>query len=126
MPRLATSLLLATLILVPAGCGSDDPEPPSRVPAAGEFTPPSGTPGVPEGALYDLDGTEWLALGQGEQFDAAAAFIADRLDRCESAEPVDAVPYVSVSYGNDFPLDIPVADVLLEACDAAAQGPGAP
>jgi len=118
-----TSSLLAAVAIASSGCGSDDPEEPVRVPAAGDNTPPSGTPGVPEGALYDLDGREWLELDQREQFDAAAEFIADRLDRCEDAEPADAVPYVTIGYGGDFPLDIPAADLLLEACDAAAQGP---
>lgn len=124
MSRLAALILILTFALLATGCGSDDPEPPVRLPAAGENTPPSGTPGVPEGALYDLNGTEWLALEQREQFDAAAAFIADRADRCEAATPASVVPYVTVSYGTDFPLDIAAADLLLEACDAAAQGPG--
>lgn len=122
MRRLATAALAALALVVP-GCGDDEDDRPVRHPAAGEFTPPSDTPGVPEGALYDVDGNGWAKLGKGGQLAAAAGFIADQEDRCEGAAPRNLVPYVTISYGTDFPLTVPATDVLLEACDAEAQGP---
>lgn len=108
----------AALLLT--GCGDDD-GPPDPIPAAGENTPPSGTPGVPEGAAYDVDGTEWLELRQKEQFAAAGEYIAENPSRCEDAKASDVSFYVTNSYGLDFPLDIPAVDVLAEGCDAARQ-----
>jgi hypothetical protein len=54
------------------GCDDDDARgAPRGVPAAGENTPPAGTPGVPDGASYDLDGAQWQRLGRAAQFEAA-------------------------------------------------------
>lgn len=123
--RLA-NVVVAAALLGAAGCGEENPGPTTNpdtgsVPAAGELTPPSGTPGVPSGALYDLDGRHWVKLTQSEQFDAANAYIADNPDICEGADVGIVVGYTTTSYGNDFPPDIPAADVLSEGCAAALQ-----
>ena len=116
-------ILLACVALAPlAGCGGgDDPNQSGSVPAAGENTPPAGTPGVPDGAAYDVDGFRWRKLTRAQAFAAAREYIADNPEICEGAE-VDAVSfYVTNSYGTDFPLDIAAADLLSEGCAASLQ-----
>ena len=118
---LATSLLLATGA---AACGGEENAPgaPEGVPAAGPYTQPSGTPGVPEGASYDVDGYGWKKLKQAQQFEAADDFIAaNSPGRCKGANVGQVVGYTTVAYGNDFPLDIPASEVLAEGCDASVQ-----
>lgn len=114
-----TLLCLAALAL--GACGEDEQSGPPSVPAAGENTPPAGTPGVPDGAPYDIDGTEWAELSDSKRRDAARAYIDDNRSRCEGASPEDVAAYVSASYGFDFPPDIPAASLLAEGCDAALQ-----
>lgn len=119
--RLIAIALLAAVALAASGCGgdeSDDGAPAGR-PAAGELTPPAGTPGVPEDAAYDVDGRGWRKLSQAKRFDAANEFIADREDVCENADVGEVVGWVTVSYGLDYPLDTPAAYVLEEGCTAA-------
>jgi hypothetical protein len=119
---LTLSLALLCLAALALGaCGGDEPSAPDSVPAAGENTPPSGTPGVPDAAPYNLDGTEWANLSDSRRLDAAQAYIDDNASRCEGASPDDVAAYVSASYGFDFPPDIPAASVLAEGCDAALQ-----
>ncbi len=123
-PTTTIAALLATIALILAlgACGDDPAPPPEGVPAAGVNTPPAGTPGVPEGAPYDVDGTGWAKLGKNEKFAAAEAFIAANPGRCDADADVGIVTfYVTNSYGLDFPPDIPAADVLAEGCDAARQ-----
>jgi hypothetical protein len=104
-----------------SACGGSEEPTSDAVPAAGENTPPAGTPGVPPGAAYDLDGTAWLKLPQVEQFAAAQAYIDDNAARCEGADAADVATYVTTSYGADFPPDIAAAEVLAEGCDAERQ-----
>ena len=122
--RTVATLAASALIALPdPGCG-DEQTPtgaPERVPAAGPYTPPSGTPGVPEGASYDLDGRKWLKLTQAQQFEAANDYIADNPDRCDGADVAAVVDYVTASYGFDFPPEIEAAEVLAEGCDASLQ-----
>jgi len=122
--RLAVLAAGLVLSLGAAACGDDDNAAgaPEGVPAAGPYTPPSGTPGVPEGASYDVDGHGWDRLKQAEQFEAAEDYIADNSPgRCEGAEVGQVVGYTTNSYGYDFPLDIEAAEVLAEGCDASVQ-----
>ena len=118
------ALAAAVVLTLPRGaCGDDEDAAgaPPGVPAAGPYTPPSGTPGVPEGASYDVDGRHWLKLTQAQQFEAATDFIADNPSRCEQVDVGAVVGYTTESYGYDFPPDIAAAEVLAEACDASRQ-----
>lgn len=122
--RRLPSVIAAAAALTLAACGGSDPERRDSVPAAGPNTPSAATPGVPAGAPYDVDGTEWLELSQVDQFVAAKAYIDDNPDRCNEDPPVktaDVAFYVTVSYGTDFPFDIAASEVLAEGCDAARQ-----
>lgn len=120
---LAAALASTALLLPLAGCGDGDNTAgaPPGVPAAGPYTPPSGTPGVPEGASYDLDGRHWLKLTQAQQFEAANDYIADNPSRCEGVDVGAVVDYTTASYGYDFPPDIEASEVLAEGCDASRQ-----
>jgi hypothetical protein len=120
---LAALAAAIVLVLPPAGCGDEENAPgaPPGVPAAGPYTPPSGTPGVPEGASYDVDGKHWLKLTQAQQFEAAGDFIDDNPSRCEDVDIGAVVDYTTDSYGYDFPPDIEASEVLAEACDASRQ-----
>ena len=92
------------------------------MPAAGAEHAASGTPGVPAGASYDVDGYEWRKLTQAQQFEAASDFIAaNSPGRCKGAEVGQVVGYTTDSYGFDFPLDIEASEVLAEGCDASVQ-----
>ena len=117
----ATAIVICLLALL-GGCGGEDEGDPAEVvPAAGENTPPSGTPGVPAGAPYDVTGDGWFELSKGEQFAAAQAYIDDNPERCGDS-PVAAVAiYVINSYGLDFPAYVHASEVLAEACAAAQQ-----
>lgn len=115
------AIALAAAALLGAGCGGGD-EPqgaPPGVPAAGEFTPPSGTPGVPEDASYDLDGRRWARLSQTERFDIADEYVGDNPELCKEADVGEVVGWVDTSYGLDYPLDTAAAYVLEEGCAAA-------
>jgi hypothetical protein len=118
---LAAIAVLAAALLAVVGCGDDENAPgaPPGVPAAGENTPPSQTPGVPEGARYDVDGRGWGKLGQSGRFEAASEFINDNPSRCEGADVGEVVGWADTSYGLDYPLDTPAAFVLEEGCAAA-------
>lgn len=122
----ALTVLAAVAALVAGGCGGgEDPvganPDTGSMPAAGENTPPAGTPGVPEGAPYDLAGTQWVNLAEDEQTAAADAYVTDNPDRCEGADPEAVAQYAASSFGVNFPLEVPVADVLAEGCDADLQ-----
>jgi hypothetical protein len=122
--RLLAAAAGAVLALALAACGGEENAPgaPEGVPAAGAYTPPSGTPGVPEGASYDVNGYEWQKLTQKQQFQAAGDFIAAKSPgRCKGAEVGQVVDYTTDSYGYDFPRDIEAAEVLAEGCDASVQ-----
>jgi hypothetical protein len=118
----ATVIVLCLLALF-AGCGGEEEgDPAESVPAAGEFTPPSGTPGVPPGAPYDVDGTEWEALGDEQRLAAAEAYAADNPERCGADPDLEAVAdYVTATYGLDYPVYAPAAELLAEACAADSQ-----
>ena len=119
---LVTALVLLALTVVFAtGCGDEENTPgaPPGVPAAGENTPPSGTPGVPEGAAYDIDGRGWNKLSQSARFEATSEFIADNPDLCKDANVGEVVGWVETSYGLDYPQDTAAAYVLEEGCTAA-------
>lgn len=115
--RIAAALALLAAGAI-AACGEDSGE---RPPAAGPYTPGSGTPGVPAGAPYDVDGRQWLDLGQRARFEATEAFIEDNPERCDGADVGAVAFYATNSFGTDFPLDVPAADALAEGCDASLQ-----
>ena len=119
----ATILILLAALAMLGGCGGEQSTvgEAKGVPAAGENTPPSGTPGVPEGASYDVDGYDWKKLSQSEMFTAATDYIADHPEICKGADVGIVSFYVSNSYGIDFPPDIAAADVLSEGCAASLQ-----
>ena len=119
--RAPATLIVLCLLALFAGCGGDEPEAPQSVPAAGENTPPSGTPGVPAGALYDVDGDGWKRLGKDEQFQAAQAYIDDNPERCGDADNAAVAIYVTTSYGVDFPTYAPASELLAEGCAADQQ-----
>jgi hypothetical protein len=109
------------MLLAPVGCGDDDTSAgaPPGVPAAGEFTPPAGTPGVDEDALYNVDGRGWDGLSQSARFEAANQYIDDHPEACEGADVGEVVGWADTSFGLDYPLDTPAAYVLDEGCAAA-------
>lgn len=119
--QVTATLFVLALLPLAAGCGDDDDPQgaPPGVPAAGELTPPSGTPGVPEDALYDVDGRGWARLSQSQRFDAANQYVRDNPERCEDADVGEVVGWVETSYGLDYPLDTAAAYVLEEGCAAA-------
>lgn len=123
MLRALSILTLALALLAASGCGGDDDElgKAKGVPAAGANTPPAGTPGVPAGASYDVDGRGWERLSQTEMFTAATDYAEDNPAICSGVDVAAVSFYVTNSYGNDFPLDIPAADLLSEGCAADQQ-----
>jgi hypothetical protein len=121
--RYPLAAALAALVLA-AGCGdSDDDYAPSAepVPAAGELTPPSGTPGVPAGAKYDIANTAYLKLDAKGTVNVTSAFIKDHPKECKGADPGRVAAYAFTAIGTDFPLTAPLADVLTEGCAADLQ-----
>lgn len=126
MRRSIATAAATLLILLPlAGCGGDDePTGPKVVPAAGADTPME-TPGVPAGASYDVNGNEWLELGDADRLAAAGDFVADNPAACKGAEgeadPAPVADYADATLGTDYPLTSPVAELLAEGCAAALQ-----
>lgn len=116
---------LAALALALAACGGEDDSSGEFPPAAGELTPPSGTPGVPPGAGYDLTGNEWDELEGPERFEATQEYIADNPDECETAAGSAAADpvrdYADTALGTDYPFNAPLAELLAEGCAAALQ-----
>ena len=125
--RVALLVTIAALALLVAGCGDDeDMGATGFVPAAGADTPSGATPGVPEGATYDVTGNEWLDLDDGDRLTAAADYVDDHPEECEAGEGQVAADekvrdWADVSLGTDFPLNEPVAELLAEGCAAALQ-----
>jgi hypothetical protein len=114
---------LIALVLV-AGCGGDDDESSAGaqpVPAAGELTPGTDTPGVPTGASYDMVAADYTELSAKATVRVADDFIDDHPKDCEGAEAGRVAAYAFVAIGTDFPLTAPVADVLTEGCAADLQ-----
>ena len=126
MSRSIATAAAALLILIPlAGCGDDDESTgPKVIPAAGADTPME-TPGVPAGAAYDVNGNEWLELGDEKRLAAAGDFVADNPTDCKGADgeadPASVADYADASLGTDYPLTSPVAELLAEGCAAALQ-----
>ena len=127
---IATGVLLSSfqnlaIAIAVAGCGDgEESTAPEVVPAGGENTP-TGTPGVPSGAAYDLSAGAWSELEEEERLEAAEDYVADNADICSSdGEEVPAArvaDYAVAGVGTDFPLNAPVAELLAEGCAAAAQ-----
>lgn len=122
---LAVTIALAVAFAV-AGCGGEEDKGATQfVPAAGENTPPDTTPGVKPGSSYDLNGNEWLKLGDNERFTAAQDYVADHPEECTTgagtaaADPVRN--WADASIGTDFPLNEPIAELLAEGYAAALQ-----
>ena len=117
-PLAAVLLALA----LAAGCGDDDSSSGVQpLPAAGELTPGSNTPGVPTGASYDISSTAYMKLSAKGTVRAASDYIDDHPKDCEGAEPGRVAAYAFTAIGTDFPLTAPVADVLNEGCAADLQ-----
>jgi len=122
MRLLVAAATALVLLLAVAGCGDDDESPDTQVlPAAGPLTPPSGTPGVPAGSRYDLNGNEYLKLDPKQAEAVARDFVGDRPEDCEGADPGQVAAYATVSVGTDFPLTEPIVEVLTEGCAADLQ-----
>src|SRR5690349_2153378 len=108
--RVLTIAAAAAVVLVLSACGDDENRGATDfVPAAGEATPPDTTPGVPEGASYDLNGNEWLKLNGDERLTAAEDYVADHPDECTTGDDRSAAGdpvrrWVDGSVGTDFPL----------------------
>ena len=121
--RYPLATALAALVLA-AGCGGEDDgytpgaEP---VPAAGDLTPASGTPGVPPGAKYDMRSPAFQKLDAKGTVNVASAFIKDHPNDCKGADPGRVAAYTYTAIGTDFPLTAPLADVLTEGCAADLQ-----
>ncbi len=127
LPRMRIALAATALAFVLAlgGCGGDgDSTGIEPIPAAGEFTPSERTPGVPAGASYDVTGNEWLKLEDLDRFVAAQDYVADHPDECEGAAADPVRNFTDSSIGSDFPLNVPIAELLAEGCAAALQSGG--
>lgn len=118
-------VLAAALLAIAAplgACGGDDESTGLQpIPAAGEFTPSADTPGVPAGASYDMNGNEWLQLEDLQRFEATQDYVADHPIECGKAAADPVRNYVDGSIGTDFPLNVPIAELLAEGCAAALQ-----
>ncbi len=123
----ALAAALAALTLALASCGDEeDLGATTFVPAAGENTPPDTTPGVPAGSTYDVNGNEWLKLADEERFIAAQDYVADHPDECSTGDGRNAAAdpvrdWADASIGTDYPLNVPIAELLAEGCAAALQ-----
>jgi hypothetical protein len=106
-----------------AGCGGDDDSSSGvqPLPAAGELTPGSNTPGVPTGASYDISSTAYMKLSAKGTVRAASDYVDDHPKDCEGADPGRVAAYAFTAIGTDFPLTAPVADALNEGCAADLQ-----
>ena len=114
-----TALALTPLL---AGCGDDDSGSGVQpLPAAGDLTPSANTPGVPTGASYDLTSGAYLDLDAKATVTVAADYIDDHPKDCEGADAGRVAAYTFTAAGTDFPLTVPVADVLTEGCAADLQ-----
>lgn len=125
--RILALAVFAALALGLLACGDDeDLGATNFVPAAGADTPPDTTPGVPPGSTYDVNGNEWLKLTDDERFIAAQDYIADSPDECTNSDDRSAAAdpvrdWADGSIGTDFPLNVPIAELLAEGCAAALQ-----
>ena len=124
--RIALLTAILAIAIALAACGDEPDKGVSVVPAAGELTPPDTTPGVPPGSTYDVTGNEWLKLADEERFFAAQDYVADNPDECSNGDgrsaSADAVrDYTDSDIGTDFPLNVPIAELLAEGCAAALQ-----
>ncbi|MEO7197303.1 MAG: hypothetical protein ABIZ50_02415, partial [Solirubrobacterales bacterium] len=70
---------------------------------------------------YDLTGDEWLKLDDLERFTAAQDYVAGHPGECEGAAADPVRNFTDSSIGTDFPLNVPIAELLAEGCAAALQ-----
>jgi len=128
--RLAAALAPTVAALALAACGvSDESGATGFVPAAGANTPSAATLGVPPDASYNVTGSEWLKLPAAKRLRAATDYVADHPGICRNGDRRDAAAatvrdWADVSLGTDFPLNVPVAELLAEGCAAALQSGG--
>lgn len=120
--RVALPATLLAIAIALGACGGDEESSGVQpIPAAGEYTPSDHTPGVPNGAAYDLTGGEWLKLEDLDRFEAAQDYVADHPGECEGAAADPVRNYADSSVGTDYPLTSPMAELLAEGCAAALQ-----
>lgn len=120
--RIALLAAVLAVALAFTACGEDEDKGVSVVPAAGANTPPD----IASGTSYDVTGNEWLKLGNDERLTAATDYADDNPDECTNADDRSADPelvrdYTDASIGTDFPLNVPIAELLAEGCAAALQ-----
>lgn len=124
--RIATALALAiALVLTACGGGEENTGATEFVPAAGADTPPD----APSGSTYDVTGNQWLKLADGKRLIAARDYVADHPGECTNADNRSAAAdsvrnWADASIGIDFPLNVPVTELLAEGCAAALQSGG--
>jgi hypothetical protein len=130
----AVLLVLAALLV---GCGDGEP-------AETVFTTPTGAtgptggegekavsdktdadqPGAPDPGdpSYTALGSYWTELPASERIASAAEFIEDNPKDCEGVDPDDLERQTGLAFGLDFPLNVPVADAMLETCALIRDG----
>jgi hypothetical protein len=119
-PLAIAAILLTPLTLAAAGCGGEptNPERTEATPAASEGGS-AGLGPVPPGAPYDIDGNSWRQLLQADQFQIAAAFVADNPGLCDGAEASSVAFGVSDAFESELPLETPIAEALAASCGAS-------
>lgn len=115
--RLLIVLALAALI---GGCGgSEQAEEPRALPSPTEADFP-GFDGDGDPA-FDIPSRAWVRSSEDEQTALAAEFVENNPRRCQGADPAAVAAFVSASIGIDYPVQISVAEILPEGCDADLQ-----
>lgn len=123
MRRHLLAALGAALILIAAGCGGDDDtatSPAGATGAGGRAAAEDGraAPGAPEPGepSYTALGSYWIELAGQERTEAAVALIADNPEDCRGLDPAELAEQTKLSFAVEFPLNVPVADAMLETC----------